>query len=155
MASDSEGLRPTRAPIKAPSFSSRKWLPIRKGYDFCSGGPQRASICRKWLPIRKGYDTVSMSLMGNMTCRKWLPIRKGYDPIPFSESARHSYVENGFRFGRVTTSANSTRWGRSFCRKWLPIRKGYDIVFVDAKDAGHDLSKMASDSEGLRRTTRI
>jgi len=36
-------------------------------------------------------------------------------------------VENGFRFGRVTTSRKFLRHRLTlFCRKWLPIRKGYD-----------------------------
>jgi len=40
-----------------------------------------------------------------------------------------SFVENGFRFGRVTTNdaANDDDPG-ALRRKWLPIRKGYDLV---------------------------
>jgi len=60
-------------------------------------------------------------------------------------------VENGFRFGRVTTS----RWCRHLLLrqswKWLPIRKGYDFEFQPLHLLEDTLQlKMASDSEGLR-----
>jgi len=104
-----------------------KWLPIRKGYDwgvllpilvltllkmasdseglrqrFFHGHPT-FKLSWKWLPIRKGYDFESIAnSVGEKLCWKWLPIRKGYDLN--SILLKWSFnVENGFRFGRVTT----------------------------------------------------
>jgi len=113
---------------------SRKWLPIRKGYDHCPIGHFFAvGICRKWLPIRKGYDrfTNRCPSVGPHDCRKWLPIRKGYDSLP-----------------------PGTSFINSISRKWLPIRKGYDD-HVTRKGHMNLMSKMASDSEGLRQVIYI
>jgi len=139
MASDSEGLRrarPTAAALKClgrkwlpirkgydsplPTTVStcalvcRKWLPIRKGYDAAqSTGPANDIVAsRKWLPIRKGYDKLTLSLWNfNIWCRKWLPIRKGYDEQSntICDNLALKFVENGFRFGRVTTHSPTYR----------------------------------------------
>jgi len=61
-------------------------------------------------------------------CRKWLPIRKGYDQAVSPDIWTVSPVENGFRFGRVTTFRIAPGTVCPFHgRKWLPIRKGYDF----------------------------
>jgi len=178
MASDSEGLRPFHC-RSDPISSCWKWLPIRKGYDIV--WPRLLIEYRgwKWLPIRKGYDTpaaiafwtLSLVIMLKMASDseglrqwlpyhiqllplsrwKWLPIRKGYDNNKPPCSNCRVDVENGFRFGRVTTGGtnglvnsgqsveNGFRFGRVTTRlppqlskfllrwKWLPIRKGYDL----------------------------
>jgi len=85
---------------------------------------------------------------------------------------RLSCVENGFRFGRVTTYGDLCGLPKLYCRKWLPIRKGYDLFpapFLGLSPVENGFrfgrvttcsgledpcvrgsSKMASDSEGLR-----
>jgi len=105
---------------------------------------------------------------------KWLPIRKGYD-FSCSCSFCHVFlVENGFRFGRVTTNScvtfssfsillkmasdseglrpitNVTSIGTFLGWKWLPIRKGYDKNYNFKFMFHANQLKMASDSEGLR-----
>ena len=102
---------------------SWKWLPIRKGYD----STVRVLIKRfswKWLPIRKGYDTRIWGTHYMSPGWKWLPIRKGYDLT--LDHQQQPLVENGFRFGRVTTCRSGSNLP-PMCWKWLPIRKGYDI----------------------------
>jgi len=85
--------------------TSRKWLPIRKGYD-SHEVPSEESACSVENGFRFGRVTTSMFILNSfkrLLRRKWLPIRKGYDEALPSGSEFLVSVENGFRFGRVTT----------------------------------------------------
>ncbi len=82
MASDSEGLRQGHCPV-GHLFISRKWLPIRKGYDstFRSGLAGRFYVESKMASDSEGLRHCAvLTTPFRRLCRKWLPIRKGYDP---------------------------------------------------------------------------
>ena len=78
---------------------------------------------------------------------KWLPIRKGYDLNLLFQKTR-SYVENGFRFGRVTTVLCSKPRKLSML-KMASDSEGLRLFFFFFFSLLTKL-KMASDSEGLR-----
>jgi len=103
MASDSEGLRPFFPPVKL-TCGSGKWLPIRKGYDI-SSFPLR-TFSGKW---------------------KMASDSEGLRPRIELTACIIQSVENGFRFGRVTTPLTVVSNTIILCEKWLPIRKGYDL----------------------------
>jgi len=80
MASDSEGLRPSNSSWGHYFVPSWKWLPIRKGYDFFYK-------CPTWnYSLKMASDSEGLRL--------------GCTP----PHPRFDLVENGFRFGRVTTT---------------------------------------------------
>jgi len=169
--------QPLEAALRAAS--SRKWLPIRKGYDarafsiavifppskmasdseglrrvynsfITQAGQDLSKMASDSEGLRHYYVFFHIFLL--VCCRKWLPIRKGYDSRKFLQSPENFIVvENGFRFGRVTTApdlygdccnlrkskmASDSEGLRQvshvglfvipLSRKWLPIRKGYD-----------------------------
>jgi len=80
------------------------------------------------------HNVTAILMISSSNCRKWLPIRKGYDLAILLRSISIPRVENGFRFGRVTTTGGAApRSFELFGRKWLPIRKGYDSPAIAAQ----------------------
>jgi len=176
MASDSEGLR------QCHQLRWWHTLDVENGFRFgrvttLGEGAHWSSFwtCWKWLPIRKGYDNYcwiffcdccllkmasdSEGLRPNACPSsylpnfrwKWLPIRKGYDDAQIRISLNNS-VENGFRFGRVTTifPAAATSAGIVLL-KMASDSEGLRLVW-DMMPPPQEVLKMASDSEGLRHS---
>jgi len=134
---------------------SRKWLPIRKGYDHCPIGHFFAvGICRKWLPIRKGYDSLPPGTSFiNSISRKWLPIRKGYD----------DHVTRKGHMNLMSKMASDSEGLRQVIylsgvfpppSKMASDSEGLRLPGQPCHEVLQPQSKMASDSEGLRLYVR-